>query len=143
MSEADVLRVILELISAAVLISGGWFKLQELTLASQKAAAAIVETKEAVGTVHTMINSELSKWKDEVVARMTAEVKLAYAKGLGEGGEKARALAAEALVAAAAALPPVIVSPLEAKIAENTAATQDNTARMGEPDPDHVGIRRS
>lgn len=104
----------LELVGAVVICYGGWLKLQEIALASKKNA-------EAIGTVHTMINSELAKWKEEVVARMTGEVKLAYAKGLDEGGSAARAVAASTMVAAAAALPPVIVP-------------------AGEPDPNHVGI---
>ncbi len=75
-----------------------------------------------VRVVHKLVNSEMTLAREEMVKAIGLASDLAFARGYEKGGKDARAISADALVAAAAALPPVI------------------PPKIGEPDPSFSGI---
>ncbi len=60
-------------------------------------------------SVHKLVNSEMITAREEMVKAIGLASDLAFAKGYEKGGKDARTISADALIAAAAALPPVIV----------------------------------
>ncbi len=124
----------LEIVAAVVLLGGqiiaAWKSNQAAMRSDQAAEIAGAAYKasnlngQKLDQVHGLVNSEMANAREMMTKAIQDAAELAYARGYEKGGENARKVSADALVAAAKALPPVIVPP-------------------GEPDPDQVGIRRS
>ncbi len=124
----------LEIIAAVVLLGGqlisAWKSIHAASQSDQAAHIAKAAYKigdlngQKLDQVHGLVNSEMIKAREMMGKAIQDAAELAYARGYEKGGENARKTSADALVAAAKALPPVIVP-------------------SGEPDPNHSGIRRS
>ncbi len=81
----------------------GWLALATIIV------GGLVKIWADVRDVHRLVNSEMVKAREEMVRAINMADDLAYARGYEQGGRAARETSANALVAAAAALPVVIV----------------------------------
>ncbi len=109
----------LEIIAAVVLLGGqliaAWKSIHAASQSDQ--AAQIAKNAYQIGNanglkldqVHGLVNSEMIKAREMMAKAISDASELSYARGYEKGGENARKISADALVAAAKALPAVVV----------------------------------
>ncbi len=109
----------LEIIAAVVLLGGqiiaAWKSIHAASQSGQAADIARAAYKigdingQKLDQVHDMVNSEMAKARALMAEAITNAAELAFARGYEKGGDNARKISADALVAAAKALPPAVV----------------------------------
>ncbi len=87
----------------------GWLALAAIIAGLVKQYFDMKQLSLKVDGVHSLVNSEMTKSREELVKRLDTVSELAYARGFEEGGRVARHISADTLVAAAKALPSVVV----------------------------------